>query len=196
MLLRITQIPFSGMEIVALLDWFHGNIIPGVPVINKSTLVVIISSVFVSAIAARCCVGKVHETLAKPDHQTPLTQDTWQDVRGLRSLSYAPCPWLCNEGVQEPEMRRSVASQWPCLDPLDLWNQRQSQNNLCFTTTETWHRGHHIRPSLSATRTVWTCTTGHVLYQVYPLDIAWCCQPHLIGHGQQLNLKSTVWMDG
>ena len=26
-------------------------------------------------------------------------------------------------------------------------------------------------------------------------DIAWCCQPHWMGHGQHLNLK-WVWMDG
>ena len=34
--------------------------------------------------------GESSGTLACPDLQTPLTQDTWQGVRGLRSLSYAP----------------------------------------------------------------------------------------------------------
>ena len=38
-----------------------------------------------------CGQGKVQNTLDWPDHQTPLTQDTWQGVRGLRSLSYARC---------------------------------------------------------------------------------------------------------
>ena len=26
-------------------------------------------------------------------------------------------------------------------------------------------------------------------------DIAWCCQPHRMGHGQHLNLR-WIWMDG
>ena len=48
-----------------------------------------------SAIVSKCCqmlcgLGKVQETLACPILQTPLTQDTWQGVRGLHSLGYAP----------------------------------------------------------------------------------------------------------
>ena len=27
------------------------------------------------------------------------------------------------------------------------------------------------------------------------LDLAWCCQPHRMAHGQHLNLK-WIWMDG
>ena len=51
---------------------------------------------------------------------------------------------------KETEMR-------PCYDSLDLWHQRQRWNTLSFTTTETWHRGHYIGPSLSMTQMVWPC---------------------------------------
>ena len=27
-------------------------------------------------------------------------------------------------------------------------------------------------------------------------DIAWCCQPDRMGHGQHLNLRMDGWMDG
>ena len=57
-----------------------------------------------SAIAARCCVAllKFQETLACPNHQTPLTYDTrtgiQKGVRGLYSIGYAP--WLQNVGTK------------------------------------------------------------------------------------------------
>ena len=37
-----------------------------------------------------CGLGKVQETLACPNHKTPLTSDTWQGVWDLCSLGYAP----------------------------------------------------------------------------------------------------------
>ena len=48
-------------------------------------------------------------------------------------------------------------SQWLCHDLLDLWHQRQRWNTLCFTTTETWHWGYLISPSLSVTQMVRPC---------------------------------------
>ena len=73
--------------------------------------------------------------------------ETWGPTKGTRAAAAPP--------------------QWPCRDPLDRWHRRQRWNTLKFTTTETWHRGRYNGPSLSATQTVWPCTTGHVLYQIY-----------------------------
>ena len=38
-----------------------------------------------------------------------------------------------------------------------------------------------------------TCKTEMLGELVF--DIAWCCQPHWMGHGEHLNLK-WIWMDG
>ena len=45
-----------------------------------------------SANASRYCVAweKCKDIIACPNFQTPLTQNTWQGVCGLRSLGYAP----------------------------------------------------------------------------------------------------------
>ena len=159
-------------------------------------------------------LGKVKETLACPKHQTPLTRDTWQVFRCPRSLGYAP--WYRNGDQVNPNGFGSVAMTVPWSDGSVAWN------NLSFTTTEIWYRGHYTSPSLFMTHMAWSCITGHVLYLMYHkkfiglmsicvaqltltyltethgelvFDIAWCCQPHRMGHGQYPNLK-LIWMDG
>ena len=80
-----------------------------------------------------CGLGKVHETLACPNHQIPLTQDKCQGVRACvcSAMLHHSKTW----GAKEPETA-TAPLQCPCHDPLDLWHQIQGLNTLSFTTTE------------------------------------------------------------
>ena len=84
-------------------------------------------------------LGNVLETLACPNHQTPL--------REVVKLG-AQATLICSG---------SAAMTTP--DPLDLWHQRPRRSTLSFTTTYTYY-GSHLQ---SAAQMVWTCTACHIL---------------------------------
>ena len=134
-----------------------------------------------------CCqmlwgLRKVQETLACLNHQTPLTQDPWQDYGAcVRSaMLHGSETWV----PKEPELR------WLCRNSRWICVIRDRRNTLRFTATERWCRLDCIGPLLSATQMVRPCTTGHVLYEIYHRlsisrhckewkafeDIVWICE--------------------
>ena len=113
-----------------------------------------------SAIAARCCVawGKLRKLLP---------------VLNIRHLSPRICSKVYEACVHSMVAKHGVQIATNCSGsaamtlPWSVGSVAWKWNILTFTTTETWHQGYHIGHSLSTPHVVWSCTTGHVLYQIY-----------------------------
>ena len=101
-----------------------------------------------SVIAVRCCMawGKFRKLLhvLTTRHLPPKIRDNVYEtsimLHGSETL-----------GPNHPELQRfrlndRTMTQWSC------GIKKQRPNTLSFTTTETWHWGYYIGPSLSATQ--------------------------------------------
>ena len=117
----------------------------------SATLVICCALVGAVTVPLLCGLGKVQETLACPNLQTPLIQDMWQGVCSLHLLSYASCISIA---MNVPWSVGSVASKTEMKHPQLHYNR-----NL---TSRTSHQSYVL-----ATQIVWPCTTGHILYQFY-----------------------------
>ena len=107
-----------------------------------------------------CRLGTVRETLACPNHPTPLPR--------IHGKVYEAC--VHSAMLHGSEMWAPNNHELQLLlhnDLLDLWHQRQRWNTLSFTNTEIRYWGYYAGTSLSATQILWPCTAGHFLYQMY-----------------------------
>ena len=97
--------------------------------------------------------------------------------------------------------------QLPCHDPLDLWHQRQRQNNLSFTTIENWHWGYYIGPLLSNLSQTFQLPAlennkglgrhGLSVWRLMSINVAWLALTHKIEmHGEAVKMYIDGWMDG
>ena len=107
---------------------------------------------------------KIWETLACHDHPTPLTQDTWQGVRGLGSLSYAP-RMAKHVDQRIPTWSGSAATTVPWY----IWYVASKTDETSSASLLLKLGIKDITSILCFWRFIWYghVRGGHVLYQIY-----------------------------
>ena len=118
-----------------------------------------------NAIQSRCCVvwGKLRKLLLvlTSRHLSPRIRGMLYEACIRSAMLHGSETW----GQNEPELRRLGAMTVPLS--VGSMASKTRRNTLSVTTTETWYRRNYISLLLLSTQMARTCTTAHVLYEIY-----------------------------